>query len=823
MPLHIRRLLVLIAGVVLLLLPLVVRTWVWGYHRRPYSPGDVAALQVAATPIPTPTPIALSQATEPVGRDLRQGPVVVDLAHGNRLARSQFEPLAAALARHGVGLRFWLTDINLLEITNFYDFPDQSDKLAPLLADASALIVVSPFFLWSPQEIALAERFVADGGRLLLISDPDVVGDLAQDINNLAEPFGVVFHDDYLYDTIHNDGNYIHIFLDEFLDQAAELADSTIAFYGARSLGGAIVPQSVSAETTLSSVRLGVNRFATIALAGDPTRGTDGRVLAMTDFDVMTQPYVERHDNRRLVDFVAGFLAGASRENTIVDFPAYLGQEVTLIFGGSAVDAERLQEGARLQHHLDQEGRTLTLGSRSLLSGLTAEELSGADQGPDAEKSKADLPETDLIVLADYGVAEEEMDLLALAGFHLVEEMVTPTVAAPAPATPVVDTIPFTVTATTPISTPVATPVNEAATVTATQGLTLTATPTPTANGTVTPTAPATPAVTPTPQPQLQVYLEQEGDGLRLLAAETVLIFQRELSGGNRLVAVFGQDTAGIRAGVDRLLSGDYSDCVTGPDQAICSFRPKLAVTPDGTITREKAVTKTPTPPAPAAATPVPDGEEGITILLVDDNDQAAADEVSEADLYLQALTQLGYQPDLWSTASQGLLEPADLLGYTWVIWSSGGYANGGPGVPDLDGLLAYISNGGRLTISSRRPFLGMSNQEPSVIVDVVATGEIPELVQGLPSEPIQLPNGLPPVVPLAEDPDSGSNGPAVVLRRGPDSNNAGAPLLLALTDEGEENATGARLLILGMSLTWFPDEYGAQLIQNMATWMLAE
>ncbi len=707
MPLHIRRLLVLIAGIVLLLLPLVVRTLVWGYHRRPYSPGDVAALRVAATPIPTATPMALARAAEPVGRDLRQGPVVVDLAHGNRLARSQFEPLAAALARHGVGMRFWLTDINLLEITNFYDFPDQSDKLAPLLAGASALVVVSPFFLWSPQEIALAERFVADGGRLLLISDPDVVGDLAQDINNLAEPFGVVFHDDYLYDTVHNDGNYIHIFLGEFLDQAAELADSTIAFYGARSLGGAIVPQAISAETTLSSVRLGVNRFTPMALAGDPTRGTDGRVLAMTDFDVMTQPYVERHDNRRLVEFVAGFLAGASRENTIVDFPAYLGKEVTLIFGGSAVDAERLQEGARLQRHLDQEGRTLTLGSRSLLSGLTAEELSEATPGPETERSEAalpetDLPETDLIVLADYGVAEDEMDLLALAGFHLVEEMVTPTpaVALPAPATPLVDTIPLTATGTvtTPLTTPVPSPVDQAATVTATQELTSTATPTPTANGTVTPTAPATPAVTPTPQ--LQVYLEQEGDGLRLLAAETVLIFQRELPGGNRLVAVFGQDTAGIRAGVDRLLSGDYSDCVTGPDQAICSFRPKLAVTPDRRVPAPVAgTTETPTPPAPAAATPVPGGEEDITILLVDDNDQAAADEVSEADLYLQVLTRLGYQPDLWSTASQGLLEPADLLGYTWVIWSSGGYANGGPGVPDLDGLLAYISNGGRLTI----------------------------------------------------------------------------------------------------------------------------
>lgn len=72
-------------------------------------------------------------------------------------------------------------------------------------------------------------------------------------------------------------------------------------------------------------------------------------MLALSDFDVLTNSYVERHDNMELVEFVAGFLAVAQRKDTITDFPAYLGKDVALIFGNvDAVNAQILLEGARL-------------------------------------------------------------------------------------------------------------------------------------------------------------------------------------------------------------------------------------------------------------------------------------------------------------------------------------------------------------------------------------------------------------------------------------------------------------------------------------------
>ena len=330
-------------GVALLLLvtPLFVRTVLWGMNYRPYAVGQVPITSVAATPVPTKTPEALIADSMLLDTPMRPGPVVVDLAHGNRLARSQFEPLASALARRGVGTRFWLSTIDVMSLTNYLDYPDQSETLAPLLEEATALVVVSPFFLWTKEEIALVERFVADGGHLLIISDPDVVGDLAQDINTLGEPFGVVFNDDYLYDTTLNDGNYTFILPDDFQGQGERLASREIAMYGARSIGGEVSPLIRSAFTTLSSIRTGLTNFTTMALGGLESRGTLGRVLALSDFDVLTNSYVERHDNVELVEFVAGFLAAAERKDTITDFPAYLGKEVALVFGNAeAVDAQ---------------------------------------------------------------------------------------------------------------------------------------------------------------------------------------------------------------------------------------------------------------------------------------------------------------------------------------------------------------------------------------------------------------------------------------------------------------------------------------------------
>jgi hypothetical protein len=864
------RLILAAVALFLLVSPLFVRTMIWSLNDRSYAVGQVPITSVAATPVPTSTPEALSPDSMLLDTPLRPGPVIVDLAHGNRLSRSQFEPLSAALARRGVGTNFWLSTIDVLSLTNYLDYPDQSEDLAPMLEEASALVVVSPFFLWTKEEIALAERFVADGGHLLLISDPDVVGDLAQDVNTLGEPFGVVFNDDYLYDTSANDGNYTFIFPDDYQGEAERLATRRIAFYGARSIGGEVTPLLRSAFTTLSSIRTGLTNFTTMALGGLESRGTLGRVLAMSDFDVITNSYVERHDNHELVEFVAGFLAAAQRQDTITDFPGYLGKEVSLIFGNAeAVNAQILLEGSRIQQALELTGRSLTLaGTTVLTSALTAGSVS---------------PEFDMIVLADYAMINEQTDLLKQIGFKRIEVTPTPD-ATETPIDTATETPTPTPTETTtvpeigpgtgieivpdgeqPIATPTITPtvtplpqnwnsinpnlaaeklaagseesiasvqLTPSAPITPILPLTSTVPFTETERATETGTAEATstptPSMTPTPTPMATVYLEK-ADGLRLVARQTVIIAQLQLSTQHRLVAVLGHDNAGIQNGVERLLSGDYTGCLTGADLVVCSFEGSPEPAAPSGVTPQPTVMPTspggPSVPEVPGATPSPEPttspQASTSILIVDDNDATNPNDSSEADTYLMALTQQGYTPTLWSTADQELPSLEEMQKYRWVIWSSGNYENGGPGVSDLDLLLGYINGGGWLTISSRRPFFAMSTEDPSVITDVTVENDLPDLVAGLPSETIELENGLPPVTPL--EISEGMDGPQVALRRGPNSGNAEAPLLFVATDEGSPDATGARLMIMGMSVAWLPEGYDIQLVQNMAKVMMVE
>ena len=753
---NLRRLMILLLGALLVVAPLFTRVVMNRFNRRTYQPPAIELADLAVTPMPTPTAQPAPQDLAPPDDELSQGPVWVDLAHFPLLNRNQFELLAAALAARGVGLRLWVSDVDLSEIESFESFPDQSEQLAALLPDASGLVVVSPYYLWTPDEVALVEEFVADGGRLLLISDPDVSQDAPWKINSLGEPFGVVFNDDYLYDLSENDDNYTHFFQGEFLDQARGLSGSKVAFYGARTIGGPVISQVRSADTTLSSVRSGLTRFTTVAIGGREANGTAGNVLAMSDFDVLTESYAARHDNHVILEFVADFLAGGQRVQTLPDFPDYLDKQVTLVFGGDvSVDAELLQQGGWLQQRLDETGRVLTL---STSTGLTptrqVTETVALKATPSVAAATEGAEPQDLVYLGTFQSADEETALLANAGIRLVED------------------------------------------IEATE---------------TTETAATQPPTTDTPGPGDTPLLEMDS-GLRLLAAETVLILQQEQTDGSRVIAVLGNDSQAISAGLNRLLYHYFDDCVNYAELSICPFFTEG----DAGQPRES--------PAPGPGEGEPPGA-GVAILVIDDNDLAAAEEASEASIYVQTLSEMGYTPALWSTADSGSPGEADLTGYNWVIWSGGLYEASGPESDELDILWDFVRSGGGLTISGRNhPFVGESTKDASVIADVVKTDEVPELVVGFPDEPIDLPAGLPPVVPIeieADDyePDLTLN---VALRRGPNSADADAPLMVALAGTGGQNAVEVRVLVMGMALNWLPDDYAAQLVQNMASWILA-
>lgn len=753
------RIVIVMLGLVLLAAPTAYRIGVLDYPGRSYQPptnGPQEAL--AATPEPTPLPAPLAASSGRVDSALGAGPVVVDLAHFNDVSPVALQPLANALAARGVGLRLWLSKVDAMKVEAYLDFPDQSAELAKELADASALIVISPFFLWSPQEIELAERFVADGGRLLLISDPDRFGDFAAVTNVVAEPFGVVFNDDYLYDTETNDANYTHFFQGGFLGQAASLDGARIAFYGGRSISGSVMPLAQSAPTTLSSLRAGVTGFTTVAVAGSAARGAAGRVMALSDLDVLSEPHVQRHDNRLMVELVAGFLADGQRINLVADFPHYLGKSAALAYESQdAIGGDLLLLGAQLQKRLEGATRSLQLTHANALT----------------DTSLLD-PGVDLIYLADYQ-STAGSTLFTEAGLGLREEVTAPA-AAPS-ATPLL-------TATTAL--------------TATDVITAEVS----AGAVMSPTTPATPTI--------RLILETE-TGLQLLADQTVTIIQQRAEADTRLIlAVLANDAKGLTAGVTRLLNNDLTDCITGSSVTFCP----LAAAP--TKHESAATTKSDSPKTDAPSSSPRDGG-ALTILLVDDNQDAAEDEGGEADLYLQALLAAGHRPDLWTTAGDGAPSLGDLEHYSWVIWSNAGYAGGSLTEQELAPLSEYLNLGGAVTLSSLDPLWSTAEDEASTLRDLVVEAGAGSLVEGLPAAAITLPADLPLAIPLTTD--VWELPVQVALRRGPTSDDAGAPALLTIADPDG----GGRLQISAFSMTWLAPEQAGQLIQNLARGVAAE
>jgi hypothetical protein len=508
---------------------------------------------------------------------------------------------------------------------------------------------------------------------------------------------------------------------------------------------------------------------------------------------VLTEPYVARHDNRVVLEYVADFLANAQREQTLPDFPGYLGRQVVLVFGGGvSVDAELLQRSGGLQQRLEETGRVLTLSNSTgltpttqLTETLVLTETITTTATPSAPESGGTEPR-DLVYLGTYQSANEETILLATAGIHLVEESETPE-------------------GTATYQTLTDEPKEEGGI----EQAALATVPIPTLEG------------TPVPEPESTLLLETDS-GLRFLAAEVVLILQQEQDDDSRVIAVLGSDSQAIGAGLNRLLYHFFDDCVNHVDVSICPFfREEGPVNGPTGVTVDDSPTRPEETPAPAPA------DRGIAILVIDDNDQATLDEPSEAAIYLQTLSEMGYAPVSWYTADLGGPSEADLVGYDWVIWSGGLYQASGPDIDEQEMLWAFVSEAGKkLTISGRNhPLAGESPREASIILDVVKTDEVPTLVMGFPDEPIDLLASLPPVVPISVQADD--YGPdvtmSVALRRGPNSADADAPLVVAFTATIEPDLAEARVLVLGLALNWLPDDYAPQLVQNMAAWMLGE
>ena len=327
------------------------------FHRGWYQPPEIPEIDESQMALPLPEYRPLADQPLETG-----GLVVIDLSHNNNLEVDDLTPLWDRLTARAV-------DIETLD--------DSSDSLETQLRGAIALLVIAPTSNYTAEERDLIADFVEDGGRLLLAADPTRPVPPEQEdeeepldlesiffpssavpaINSLANAFGLVYFDDYLYNLVDNEGNYRNVKFTVLSDEHSLTQDlETIVFFAAHSLQTDGLSLVNADENTLSSLRSGETGLTAAALAAN------GRVLALGDVTALTPSFHTIADNDRFLSNIADWLAAASREWDLKDFPHLFRGPVDLVqVSEGSLDPRLIARSGTLQELFQQSRLTLSL------------------------------------------------------------------------------------------------------------------------------------------------------------------------------------------------------------------------------------------------------------------------------------------------------------------------------------------------------------------------------------------------------------------------------------------------------------------------------
>lgn len=331
---------------VMLFLPLAARA-VW-FYRGAYRPEQLPQVQEGQLALPT------SEYKVYTDRPMEgKGRVIIDNAHSNILDVDDLTPLKERLAARGV---------HVLVYDGF------SSALAEELRGASAFVTAVPASEFSSFEQSELAEFVRGGGKLLLVADPTrfaysdpLIGLTPESaypaINSLANGFGVVFYDDYLYNQVENAGNYRIVRYREFAEDSPLVRGlDSLVLPSAGSIHSQGIALIQGDENTRSNLRQGAETLTPFMLAAD------GQVLALGDLTVLTPQFHTLEDNDHFLSNIADWLAGDTRQRGLREFPFLFQGPVELVqLLDEKVDPYLVASSSPLLSLFDQEGIPIAL------------------------------------------------------------------------------------------------------------------------------------------------------------------------------------------------------------------------------------------------------------------------------------------------------------------------------------------------------------------------------------------------------------------------------------------------------------------------------
>ena len=242
----------------------------------------------------------------PSAADRSGGLVLLDTLHSNGFSSREILTLRTRIVAQGY-------DLELLGNFARASEADRRTQFTERLRQADTLVVITPLVAYSDGEVDLIEDFVRKGGKLVMVSDPG----RRDQMNTLAQRFGVQFRPDYLYNQVENDKNYQNIFVRDFRPDELTAGLDTIVLFTAGSITSSGPGLAVADARTESAVAENNGDLYVMA------RAADRNVLAISDFTFMIPPYDSTADNDHLLSNIIDFATTSDRTFDLADFPHF--------------------------------------------------------------------------------------------------------------------------------------------------------------------------------------------------------------------------------------------------------------------------------------------------------------------------------------------------------------------------------------------------------------------------------------------------------------------------------------------------------------------
>lgn len=329
------------------------------------------------------------------GVQIRPGTLLVDSAH-----RNAFDPEEIVTLLSRIGSRGY--DVEFMGEFSRLDEDERIPMLEEKLRQADSFLVISPRTPYSAAEIALVQRFIDQGGKVLLIAEPN----RPHDINSLSGHLGLEFQPDYLFNQVEYDLNFQNVFLRDFQPDKLTSGLQEVVFYTVGSIktsGTGLVSADDNTESSLSGKAGTVHPVAT---------GEHRNVLGIYDMTFLVPPHNSVADNNQFISNIADFLTESDREFRLADFPSFFKEDVHILLGQpsliDAVAATRSLLGtmsipAELRDLEDVASDTIFLGlyqdSARALQYLEASGVRVGDELSISSASGIPLEDTSIIVL----------------------------------------------------------------------------------------------------------------------------------------------------------------------------------------------------------------------------------------------------------------------------------------------------------------------------------------------------------------------------------------------------------------------------------------